>query len=131
MVGLTEALRMELFGSGIRVSLVMPGVIDTPMTTDARISSDELGSMPAFFKLPARWVTWAVLTAAAFGLTEVDVPPGAAAAEKIASLFPGATDAFLSIGSRVMKAAGRFVGQRSAESESKPEGPEQRKSATA
>ena len=25
MVGLTEALRMELFGTGIRVSLVMPG----------------------------------------------------------------------------------------------------------
>jgi NAD(P)-dependent dehydrogenase (short-subunit alcohol dehydrogenase family) len=108
MVGLTEALRMELFGSGIRVSLVMPGVIDTPMTTDAVIEDMELGTMPSFFKMPVRWVTWAVLAAAAFGLTEVDVPPGAAVGEKIAALFPGVTDAFLSMGSRMMKAAGRF-----------------------
>jgi len=108
MVGLTEALRMELFGSGIRVSLVMPGVIDTPMTTDTVIEDMDLGTMPSFFKMPVRWVTWAVLAAAAFGLAEVDVPPGAAVGEKIASLFPGVTDAVLSMGSRMMKAAGRF-----------------------
>ena len=109
IVGLTEALRMELFGSGIRVSLVMPGVIDTPMTSDAVIEDMELGEMPSFFKMPVRWVTWAVLAAAAFGLTEVDVPPGAAVGEKIASLFPGVTDAFLSFGSQMMRAAGRFM----------------------
>jgi NAD(P)-dependent dehydrogenase (short-subunit alcohol dehydrogenase family) len=109
MVGLTEALRMEMFGSGIRVSLVMPGVIDTPMTTDAVIEDMELGKMPSFFKMPVRWVTWAVLAAAAFGLAEVDVPPGAAMGEKIASLFPGVTDAFLSVGSQMMKVAGRFM----------------------
>jgi NAD(P)-dependent dehydrogenase (short-subunit alcohol dehydrogenase family) len=109
MVGLTEALRMELFATGIRVSLVMPGVIDTPMTTDTVMEDMELGTMPAFFKMPVRWVTWAVLAAAAFGLTEVDVPPGAAVGEKIAALFPGATDAFLSIGSQMIKAADRFM----------------------
>ena len=34
VVGLTEALRVELYGSGIRLSLVMPGVIDTPMVRE-------------------------------------------------------------------------------------------------
>jgi NAD(P)-dependent dehydrogenase (short-subunit alcohol dehydrogenase family) len=109
MVGLTEALRMELFATGIRVSLVMPGVIDTPMTTDTVMEDMELGTMPSFFKMPVRWVTSAVLAAAAFGLTEVDVPPGAAVGEKIAALFPGITDAFLSVGSQMMKAANRFM----------------------
>jgi hypothetical protein len=60
--------------------------------------------------MPARWVTWAVLAAAAFGLTEVDVPPGAAVAEKLASLFPGVTDALLSVGTRVMQGAATFMG---------------------
>jgi hypothetical protein len=121
MVGLTEALRMELFGSGIRVSLVMPGVIDTPMTTDAVIEDMELGAMPSFFKMPVRWVTWAVLAAAAFGVAEIDVPPGAAIGEKIASLFPSATDAFLSVGAQMIKAAGRLMSNApKAESASEP-----------
>ena len=109
MVGLTEALRMELFGSGIRVSLVMPGVIDTPMTTDAAMEEMELGQVPSLFKMPVWWVTWSVLAAAAFGLTEVGVPPGSDITEKLTALFPGITDAFLSVGSRMMKAAGRFM----------------------
>src|SRR6202043_2024650 len=33
----------------------------------------------------------------------------AAVGEKIASLFPGVTDAFLSVGSQMMKVAGRFM----------------------
>jgi short-subunit dehydrogenase len=106
---LTEALRMELFGSGIRVSLVMPGVIDTPMTTDAVMEDMELGQVPAFFKMSVQWVTWAVLAAAAFGLTEVGVPPGSDITEKLTALFPGMTDAFLSVGARMLKAAGRFM----------------------
>lgn len=123
MVGLTEALRMELFGTGIRVSLVMPGVIDTPMTTDARMGSEALGAMPAFFKMPVSWVTWAVFAAAAFGLAEVDVPPGAAIAEKLASFFPGMTDAALSMGSMMLRWAGRLVdsGPKAAREEAKRE----------
>jgi NAD(P)-dependent dehydrogenase (short-subunit alcohol dehydrogenase family) len=105
LVGLTEALRVELFGSGIRVSLVMPGVIDTPMARDA-LQGDGAKSAAAMFAMPARWVTWATLAAAAFGLAEVDVPPGSAVVEKLASLFPGVTDAFLSVGTRIAQAAG-------------------------
>lgn len=106
LVGLTEALRVELFNTGIKVSLVMPGVIDTPMVHDAR-KHDAFKGMPAM-AMPPRWVTWAVLAAAAFGLTEVDVPPGAAVAEKLASLFPGVTDALLSVGTRLMQGAGEM-----------------------
>lgn len=105
LVGMTEALRVELFGSGIHVSLVMPGVIDTPMAHAAQSGSEALKGMPAAMAMPVRWVTWAILAAAAFGLTEVDVPPGAAVAEKLASLFPGVTDALLSVGSKLLQGA--------------------------
>jgi NAD(P)-dependent dehydrogenase (short-subunit alcohol dehydrogenase family) len=109
LVGLTEALRVELFGSGVHVSLVMPGVIDTPMARIAQKNADSLRGLPAMMAMPARWVTWAILAAAAFGLTEVDVPPGSAVAEKLASLFPGVTDALLSVGSRVLQSASAFT----------------------
>jgi len=109
LVGLTEALRVELFNSGIKVSLVMPGVIDTPMAHGA-LKHASLKGMPAMMAMPARWVTWAVLAVAAFGLTEVDVPPGAAVAEKLASLFPGVTDAILSVGAKIMQSAGAMMG---------------------
>jgi uncharacterized protein len=109
LVGLTDALRVELFGSGIRVSLVMPGVIQTPMYDEAR-RSDSLKGLPTVGAMPARWVTWAVLAAAAFGLTEVGVPPGAAVTEKLATLFPGLTDVMLSVGDRVLREVTRLVG---------------------
>jgi NADP-dependent 3-hydroxy acid dehydrogenase YdfG len=110
LVGMTEALRVELFNTGIKVSLVMPGVIDTPMARHALKHDDPLKNVSALTAMPARWVTWAVLAAAAFGLTEVDVPPGSAVAEKLASLFPGVTDALLSVGSRLIQGAGAMLG---------------------
>ncbi|HVA78205.1 MAG TPA: SDR family oxidoreductase [Candidatus Binataceae bacterium] len=109
LVGLTEALRGELFGTGIHVSLVMPGVIDTPMARVAQMHAESLKGMPTMMAMPVRWVTWAILAAAAFGLTEVDVPPGAAVAEKLASLFPGVTDALMSVGSRILQGAGAMA----------------------
>ncbi|HEY6394770.1 MAG TPA: SDR family oxidoreductase [Candidatus Binataceae bacterium] len=108
LVGLTEALRVELFGSGVRASLVMPGVIDTPMARDG-MKHEAFKGVP-MMGMPVRWVTWAILAAAAFGLTEVDVPPGAAVAEKLASLFPGVTDALLSMGNRILESAGTLMG---------------------
>lgn len=102
VVGLTEALRVELFGSGVKVSLVMPGVIDTPMVRDASgtgIFKNLPESLPS---MPPQWVTWAVIAAVVLGLTEIDVPPGAVVMEKLAALFPGLTDAALALGNRVL-----------------------------
>jgi NAD(P)-dependent dehydrogenase (short-subunit alcohol dehydrogenase family) len=97
VVGLTEALRVELFGSGVKVSLVMPGVTDTPMTQKA--SGAE--ALQSVYAMPVRWVTWAVIAAIVFGLTEVDVPPGVAILEKVAALFPGISDGALAFGLRL------------------------------
>jgi len=101
LVGLTEALRVELFGTGVHVALVMPGVVDTPMVRgDAQ--PERHGRFPDMIPpMPVRWVTWAVIAALTLGLTEVDVPPGAAVAEKLAALFPGITDAALAVGNRL------------------------------
>ena len=51
------------------------------------------------------------------------MPPGAGVGEKIASLFPGVTDAYLSAGSQMMKAAARFManGPKAAVGETKSE----------
>jgi NAD(P)-dependent dehydrogenase (short-subunit alcohol dehydrogenase family) len=104
VTGLSEALRTELFGSGINVSLVMPGLVDTPMVTEAlQTPGQGFKDVPPGMTMPPRWVTWAVFAAIALRLPEVDVPPGAGTAEKVAALFPGATDALLSIGSRMME----------------------------
>ncbi len=103
VTGLSEAVRTELFGSGVTVSLVMPGLVDTPMSTEAMQSTGfGSASAPPGTTMPARWVTWAVFAAIALRLPEVDVPPGAGTAEKVAALFPGATDALLAIGTRMM-----------------------------
>ncbi len=108
VVGLTEALRVELVGSGVWVSLVMPGMIDTPMAHEAR-NNKMLRALPSMAAMPARWVTWAVLAAAALGLAEVNVPPGSAVVEKLAALFPTATDLFISAGTRIVEALSRQV----------------------
>ncbi len=107
VVGLTEALRVELYGSGIKVALVMPGVINTPMVQGGA-GIDALKGIPErFYSMPVQWVTWAVIAAIVFGLTEVDVPPGAAVAEKIAALMPGLTDSVIAFANRLMQWAER------------------------
>ena len=101
LVGLTEALRVELFGTGVHIALVMPGVVDTPMIQSDRQPERHSRFPEMIPAMPVRWVTWAVIAALTLGLTEVDVPPGAAIAEKLAALFPGFTDAALAIGNRL------------------------------
>jgi short-subunit dehydrogenase len=102
LVGLTEALRVELFGSGVKLSLVMPGVVATPMIQGDGGADASPGIPQSSYAMPVQWVTWAIIAAIVFGLTEVDVPPGAATIEKIAALTPSLTDMALAMALRFM-----------------------------
>jgi len=92
LVGMTETLRTELVGSNVGVSLVLPGVIDTPMAEAAALNSATEGLWPKSLNMPAAWVVWAVFAAVRLKLAEVAVPPGGALLEKLGALAPGATD---------------------------------------
>lgn len=92
LVGLTEALRTELLDENVGVSLVLPGVIDTPMAAAAAGDPATEGFWPKSLNMPTGWVVWAIFAAVRFKLAEVAVPPGGALLEKLASLTPGVTD---------------------------------------
>jgi NAD(P)-dependent dehydrogenase (short-subunit alcohol dehydrogenase family) len=95
LVGLTEALRTELVGEKVGISLVLPGVVETPMADMANSHPDSAGLWPKAWNMPTDWVVWAIFAAARLKLAEVAVPPGGALIEKLAALAPGATDVFL------------------------------------
>jgi len=103
LVGLTEALRTELDDRTIHIGLVMPGVIDTPMVENAKVS--EMAEVwPSMLNMPVEWVATAIMLAVRFRLIECSVPPGAATLEKLGALAPGITDVLL----RWSTAAGRM-----------------------
>lgn len=92
LIGLTEALRMELAGSPIHVGLVLPGVVETPMVEQVTHDQEFVDLWPSSLNMPPSWVVWAIFAAARFHLIEVSVPPGAATIEKLAALAPGIAD---------------------------------------
>jgi NAD(P)-dependent dehydrogenase (short-subunit alcohol dehydrogenase family) len=92
LVGLTEALRTELDGSGVHVALVLPGVVETPMAEAIDQDPEFQDLWPAALNMPPSWVVWAIFAAVRFRLIEVSVPPGAATLEKLGALAPGVTD---------------------------------------
>jgi NAD(P)-dependent dehydrogenase (short-subunit alcohol dehydrogenase family) len=95
LIGLTEALRTELVGERIHVSLVLPGVVDTPMASTAQHDPATADVWPEALTMPPSWVVWSIFLAIRFRLAEIAVPPGSALIEKLAALAPGATDALL------------------------------------
>jgi len=111
LVGLTEALRTELVGERIHVSLVLPGVVDTPMAAVAQADPETAEVWPAALTMPPSWVVWSIFLAIRFRLAEIAVPPGSALIEKLAALAPGATDTLLR---RATDAARRLRRQRTA-----------------
>jgi NAD(P)-dependent dehydrogenase (short-subunit alcohol dehydrogenase family) len=108
LVGLTEALREELVGTGVTASLVLPGVVETPMVEHVTHDEEFLDFWPQELNMPPSWVVWAVFAAARFGLAEISVPPGAATIEKLAALAPGVSDALV----RWTQAASHWVARR-------------------
>ena len=100
LVGLTEALRTELHGSGIHVALVLPGVIDTPMAQSVEANDQFAALWPPLLNMPTSWVVWAVFAAARFRLVEISVPPGAATLEKLGALAPGVADSLIHWGTQ-------------------------------
>ncbi len=95
LIGLTEALRTELVGERIHVSMVLPGVVDTPMAAAISQDTEHGGYWPQALNMPPSWVVWSIFLAIRFRLAEVGVPPGSAMLEKLASLAPGTTDTLL------------------------------------
>ena len=109
LVGLTEALRTELHASPVHVALVMPGVVDTPMLTEAGRPQPIAGIWPPALNMPPSWVVWAIFAAARFRLIEISVPPGAAALEKLASLIPGVADSVIHWGAQATRWLARLL----------------------
>jgi NAD(P)-dependent dehydrogenase (short-subunit alcohol dehydrogenase family) len=109
LIGLTEALRTELVGERIHVSMVLPGVVDTPMAAAATQDTEHGGYWPQALNMPPSWVVWSIFLAIRFRLAEVGVPPGSAMLEKLASLAPGATDALLRWASDAARRVGKSV----------------------
>jgi NAD(P)-dependent dehydrogenase (short-subunit alcohol dehydrogenase family) len=92
LIGLTEALRMELHGRPVHIGLVLPGVVETPMVEQVTHDQEFLDLWPQSLNMPPSWVVWAVFAVARFHLIEVSVPPGAATLEKLGALAPGVAD---------------------------------------
>jgi len=107
LIGLTEALRTELVGERIHVSIVLPGVVDTPMATSANQDSEHGGYWPQALNMPPSWVVWSIFLAIRFRLTEIAVPPGSALLEKLGALAPGTTDTLLRWATDAAKRVGR------------------------
>jgi NAD(P)-dependent dehydrogenase (short-subunit alcohol dehydrogenase family) len=107
LVGMTEALRMELAGGNVGVSLVLPGVVDTPMAAAAAVDPHTNGFWPSSLNMPTAWVVWAIFASVQFRLAEVAVPPGGALLEKLAALTPGAADVLIRGVTRLARRLGR------------------------
>jgi len=86
LAGFTEALRLELFGTRVNVSLINCSPVDTPMLDNLewRVRSGILD----VWMVPVEWIVSAVFAAIEFRLSEVDVPLCFGLIRRMASAFP-------------------------------------------
>lgn len=89
VVGLTEALRMELYGTDVRVSLICPGIVDTPM---AEGFLSRPGIRESIRPLPPGRIAEMVLKSIRDGLPEMIAPASTRWLIRLNLLFPRLVD---------------------------------------
>ncbi|WP_035121460.1 SDR family NAD(P)-dependent oxidoreductase [Cohnella panacarvi] len=91
VLGFTNALRRELRGSGIYVSAVNPGPIDTPFFRRADPEGTYVRNVRKFILQPDR-VAEAIVSVMERRTAELDMPWAAGVGAKLAQLFPRTVD---------------------------------------
>jgi NADP-dependent 3-hydroxy acid dehydrogenase YdfG len=81
VVGASEAVRQELRGTGVEISIIMPGLVNTELTSG-------LGDTRAVKRVNAEDVADAIVDALKFPRFDVFVPKSAGLIQRLANLMP-------------------------------------------
>lgn len=95
VLGFTNSLRQELFGTGVTVSVVNPGPIDTPFFELADPTGNYVNNIKWFMLKPER-VAREIVRIIVRQKPEKDLPFVAAAGTKLYQLFPRLSDRLVS-----------------------------------
>ncbi|OPA80084.1 oxidoreductase [Paenibacillus selenitireducens] len=93
VLGLTNALRQEMYGTGIYVTAINPGPIDTPFFEKADPSGQYVQNVKMFLLTPDQVVN-SMMRAIEKRKAEVNLPFAAAAGIKLYQIFPRLADKF-------------------------------------
>jgi short-subunit dehydrogenase len=92
VLGFTNSLRQDLFGTNIYVSVLNPGPIHTPFFETADPSGNYLKSLPKWYILKPEQVAKAVLDIIVHKRSERTIPRMAGIGVKLLNLFPGSLE---------------------------------------